>query len=177
MPHQIAWPNQKTTVDRLPEDNGRLPVLRGDYPGTASSSPCWSTGLSPHSLYMISMFKRKGVSSGLVGGHLKKWQGGSKRLQQQTYDARHTSATVTTWGSPRRSHWPAGYISLGSHRRWARSSSANELASQWSGSPLYLRDRGPSACHYSWTGHKPGSGLSGLTPSILHYNWFWDNIC
>jgi hypothetical protein len=30
---------------------------------------------------------------------------------------------------------------------------------------------------YSWTGHKSGSGLSGLTPSILHYNWFWDNIC
>ena len=26
--------------------------------------------------------------------------------------------------------------------------------------------------HYGWTGHKPGSGLSDLAPSILHYNWF-----
>jgi hypothetical protein len=26
--------------------------------------------------------------------------------------------------------------------------------------------------NYGWTGHKPGSGLSDLAPSILHYNWF-----
>jgi hypothetical protein len=25
---------------------------------------------------------------------------------------------------------------------------------------------------YCWIGHKPGSGLSDLAPSILHYNWF-----
>jgi hypothetical protein len=26
--------------------------------------------------------------------------------------------------------------------------------------------------NYCWIVHKPGSGLSDLAPSILHYNWF-----